>query len=157
MSAIQRRRLGRTGIEVAELGLGAMDTPTSDEGEETLSLALDLGVDFIDSAREYEGSEFLLGQVIRARGGKDFTVGTKTFSRTRDGAQRDVDKSLSMLGVDRIDLYQLHDISTPGAWDEVMGEGGGAGRTPDSKISRPDRPHRRFVSQPGDAGAGNQL
>ncbi len=124
MSAIQRRRLGRTGIEVAELGLGAMDTPTSDEGEETLSLALDLGVDFIDSAREYEGSEFLLGQVIRARGGKDFTVGTKTFSHTRDGAQREVDKSLSMLGVDRIDLYQLHDISTPGAWDEVMGEGG---------------------------------
>jgi uncharacterized protein len=121
---LKKRRLGKTGLMVAELGLGAMDTPQSPEGAATLEAALDLGIDFVDTARDYEGSEFLIGQVVRARGRKDFHLATKTFSHTVDGSQRDVDKSLSMLGVERIDLYQLHDVRTMDAWHEVMGEGG---------------------------------
>jgi len=125
---LRRRRLGRTGLEVCELGLGAMDTPTSDEGEATLLRAAELGIDFVDTAREYAGSEFLIGQVVRARAERGervpFHIGSKTFSHTADGAQRDVDRSLSMLGVDSITLYQLHDISTEEAWQEAMGEDG---------------------------------
>jgi len=109
---------------VTELGLGAMDTPQAKKGAETVHLALDVGINFIDTARDYEGSEFLIGEVVRARGKKDFYVGTKTFSRTRDGSQYDVDRSLRILGVDTIDLYQLHDVSTLEAWDQVMREGG---------------------------------
>src|SRR5712664_1797237 len=124
MAALERRRLGTGGLEVARLGLGAMDTPHSPEGADTLTTALDMGIDFVDTARDYEGSEFLIGQVVRARGRKDFHVATKTFSHTADGAQRDVDKSLSMLGVERIDLYQLHDIRTMDVWREVMSEDG---------------------------------
>ena len=124
MAKLARRRLGRTGLLVAELGLGAMDTPTAVEGPETLTTALDLGIDFVDTAREYAGSEFLIGQVVRERGGADFHIATKTFSHGLDGSQRDVDRSLSVLGVPRMSLYQLHDISTPQAWDEVMGEDG---------------------------------
>lgn len=118
------RRLGRTGLLVTALGLGAMDTPTSPEGAETVACALDLGINFIDTAREYTGSEFLVGQAVRARGGKQFHIGTKTFSHTIDGSQRDVDRSLSMLGVERIDLYQLHDISSMEAWQQVQGDDG---------------------------------
>ncbi len=124
MTGIGRRVLGSTGIEVAELGLGAMDTPTSKEGPATFQAALDLGIDFVDTAREYSGSEFLIGEEVRARGSKDFVVASKTFSHNIDGSQRDVDRSMAMLGVDKIDVYQLHDISTPEAWDEVMGEDG---------------------------------
>ncbi|MBM3140270.1 MAG: aldo/keto reductase [Chloroflexi bacterium] len=124
MPALKRRRLGRTGLIVAELGLGAMDTPESPEGPDTLRAALDLGIDFVDTAREYAGSEFMIGQEVRARGGARFHIATKTFSHTIAGSQRDVDRSLGMLGVERIDLYQLHDISTPAAWDEAMGEDG---------------------------------
>ena len=109
---------------VTELGLGAMDTPTSPEATATLDAALDLGVTFVDTAREYSGSEFLIGQAVRARGEKSFHVGTKTFSHTIDGSQRDVDRSLSMLSVERVDLYQLHDISTLEAWTQVTGENG---------------------------------
>lgn len=126
MSELKRRRLGRTGLMVTELGLGAMDTPTSSEGQATIEAALDAGINLIDSAREYAGSEFLIGQVVRARDGKDFHVATKTFSHNLDGSQRDVDRSLSMLGAERIDLYQLHDISSQAAWDEVMDEDSGA-------------------------------
>lgn len=41
---------------VTELGLGAMDTPQVPEGQETLRLALKLGINFVDTAREYHGS-----------------------------------------------------------------------------------------------------
>ncbi len=119
-----RRRLGRTGLVVAELGLGAMDTPHSPEAAATVHAALDLGIDFIDTAREYEGSEFLLGQVMRERRGKAFVLSSKSFRRTGDGVQWDVDRSLKVLGVARIDIYQLHDVSTPAAWEEVRAENG---------------------------------
>jgi aryl-alcohol dehydrogenase-like predicted oxidoreductase len=106
-----------------------MDTPTSAEGAATLRAALDAGIDFVDTAREYAGSEFLIGQELRARaapGGPvtPLHVATKTFARTADGAQRDVDRSLSVLGLERIDLYQLHDVTTPEAFAQVMGEDG---------------------------------
>ena len=109
---------------VTELGLGAMDTPQSPEGPATLDAALDAGIDLIDTARDYAGSEFMIGQAIRARGSGGLHVTSKTFSHTLDGSQRDVDRSLSILGLERIGLYQLHDISTLEAWDEVMREEG---------------------------------
>ena len=109
---------------VTELGLGAMDTPQVDEGRDTLRVALNLGIDFVDTARDYQGSEYLIGSVIRERADNDFCVATKTFSRTIDGSQSEVDKSLRVLGLDRICLYQLHDVSSINAWERVMGRGG---------------------------------
>lgn len=124
MSGLKQRELGTTGTMVTELGLGAMDTPHSPERHETIAAAIDLGVSFIDTARDYAGSEFLLGEAIRERGAKEFQVSTKTFARTADGAQWDVDHSLRTMSVEQIDLYQLHDVSTLEAWDEVMQENG---------------------------------
>lgn len=109
---------------VTELGLGAMDTPTSPDGRATLETALDLGIAFIDTARDYAGSEQLIGQVMRARGGPPIHLASKTFSRTVHGSQWDVDRSLRVLGVDHIALYQLHDVSSIDAWEQVMREGG---------------------------------
>lgn len=126
MPDLKTRRLGRTGIEVVAVGLGAMDTPHSPEAAATVHAAIDGGMNFIDTARDYAGSEYLLGQVIRERGGLDFHVASKTFARSADGAQRDVDRSLSVLGVEAIDLYQLHDVSTPDAWERSMDEDSGA-------------------------------
>ena len=92
MTKLKQRRLGRTGLIVTELGLGAMDTAQVPEGQETLHLALRIGINFIDTARDYEGSEYLIGQLIRARGAKEFHIATKTFSRSRNGAQYDQDR-----------------------------------------------------------------
>ena len=119
-----KRRLGRTGLVVSEVGLGAMDTPHSPDAEATILAALDLGIEFIDTAREYEGSEHLLGRVLRARDTPRVHIASKTFRRTADGAQYDIDRSLSVLGLPKVSLYQLHDISTPEAWADVSAEGG---------------------------------
>ena len=124
MADLKKRRLGKTNLMVTELGLGAMDTPQVPEGEETLHLASDSGISFIDTARIYQGSEYLIGQVIRARGSKSFHVASKTIYRDMHGSQYDVDRSLGILGVESIDLYQLHDVSTPMAWEQVMAEDG---------------------------------
>ncbi len=125
MSGLKRRRLGRTGLMVPELGLGAMDTPTSPEGEATLRAAIEQGITFIDTAREYAGSEMLIGQTLRGTApAPALCLASKTFSRTANGAQYDIDRSLRALGRDRISLYQLHDVSTPEAWNAVMREDG---------------------------------
>lgn len=126
MAELRRRRLGRTNLMVAEVGLGAMDTPTSPEGAATLTAAEDAGITFVDTARDYAGSEFLIGQHIRARDGTNFLLASKTFSHNVNGSQRDVDRSIATLGVERIPLYQLHDVSTPDAWAEARDEDEGA-------------------------------
>ena len=81
MAQLRRRRLGRTGLLVCELGLGAMDTPTAVEGAETLATALDLGIDFVDTAREYAGSEFSGGGIL------DFAKGEDTIAFAFSNAQ----------------------------------------------------------------------
>jgi len=103
-----------------------MDTPTSKESHETIDKAKDVGINFIDTAREYSGSEFLLGQHLRNNPNSDFNITSKTFSHTANGSQHDIDRSLATLGLSEIPLYQLHDISTFDAWSEVNDEENGA-------------------------------
>jgi len=93
---------------VTELGLGAMDTPTSEDGPAALEAARELGISFVDTAREYAGSEFLIGQHVREHGAGGLQI------------------SLATLGLESIPLYQLHDISTEDAWREVADEESGA-------------------------------
>jgi hypothetical protein len=130
VSPINQRRLGRTNLSVTELGLGAMDTPTSGDGPATLDAAHTLGINFIDTARDYAGSEFLIGRHIRERRSHNLPanllITSKTFSDTINGSQHDVDRSLATLGLEAIPLYQLHDVSTADAWKEVTDEETGA-------------------------------
>lgn len=120
---LRKRRLGRTSLMVSELGLGAMNIPDVAQGEETLRRALDLGINFIETARLYKGSEGLIGRVIPKRERNSFIIASKTPSRSRDGVLNDIDKSLRYLLVDRIDLYQLHDVSLAD-WDRVISDNG---------------------------------
>lgn len=123
MAELSKGRLGRTSLMVRELGFGAMNIPDVAEGEETLRRALDLGINFIDTARAYKGSEYLIGRVIEKRERDSFIIASKTTSRSRDGALNDIDKSLRNLTVNRIDIYQLHDVSLAD-WDRLIGENG---------------------------------
>lgn len=108
---------------VTELGFGAMNIPDVEEGEETLRRALELGINFIDSARAYRGSEYLIAKVIAGRRRDGFIMATKTPKRSGDGALNDIDKSLKTLGIDKIDLYQLHDVGLA-EWNQIMGKDG---------------------------------
>jgi aryl-alcohol dehydrogenase-like predicted oxidoreductase len=136
------RRLGTAGVNVSELCLGGMTFGEADEksamhklgsDEQTtfriLNRALELGVNFIDTADVYgqDGlSERTLGAWLAAHRRRDeivlatkfrFTMGTgaNKSGASRYRIQRCVEQSLKRLGTDRIDLYQIHmqDINVP--------------------------------------------
>jgi aryl-alcohol dehydrogenase-like predicted oxidoreductase len=119
------RELGRTGWNVSEISFGAWgiggDWGRVDDAESLAALnkALDLGVNFIDTADVYgDGrSERLVGQVLRKRTGERIYVATKAGRRlsphVADGYNRAnltafVERSLKNLGVEALDLVQLH-------------------------------------------------
>lgn len=136
-------RLGASGATVSRIALGTMNFGPVIGREESfgiLDLAVANGVTFIDTADVYGGpplgrengqTESLLGEWMRERGNRDEVVlATKVFGslsdRPNDGGlsavhiRAAVDASLTRLGTDRIDLYQMHHIDRAVHVDEVL-------------------------------------
>ena len=120
------RNLGRSGLKVSAVGLGANRFGNKCDLETTrriLHRALDLGVNFVDAADVYAGgkSEEFIGQAIRDRRDR-YVIATKVRSRMGDGPNdagasryhilNGVEASLRRLQTDTIDLYQIH------SWDD---------------------------------------
>ncbi|MFG2536486.1 aldo/keto reductase [Streptomyces sp. NPDC048511] len=135
------RELGRSGLRVSEIGYGAWGIgasswvgATEDESVRALNRAVDLGVNFIDTARGYGESERIVGRVVRERAGDDILVATKVPPKNRtwpapDGVDPDdafpgdhirtsLETSLGASGLDHFDVLQFH------VWnDEWIGRG----------------------------------
>jgi aryl-alcohol dehydrogenase-like predicted oxidoreductase len=126
---MEQRTLGRTGRAVGVVGLGAWqlgaDWGAVSEADAlaVLHAAADSGVNFIDTADVYgDGrSETLVGRFLRERAGEDFFVATKMGRRVPqvpeaynlDAFREWNDRSRRLLGVDTLDLVQLHCPPTP--------------------------------------------
>ena len=123
LTNLTKRRLGKTELQVTELGLGAMDTPQTENGFETISKAIDLGINFIDTASIYQNSEYLIGQVLKEKSNTNIHINSKTIFKDADGCQYDIDKSLKFIGVNKLSSYQIHDLKIKD-WDQVMGSNG---------------------------------
>ncbi|WP_235997741.1 aldo/keto reductase [Nocardiopsis coralli] len=123
-TAMQYRTLGRTGVQVSSLALGAMNFgamggTTQDQVTAIVDTALEAGVNLIDTADVYSRgeSEEMVGRAIAGRR-DDVVLATKAGlpmgeERHRRGASRRwlttaLDDSLRRLGVDHVDLYQIH-------------------------------------------------
>src|ERR687884_2109962 len=121
---MERRPLGRTGVSVSKLCLGAMmlgawGNTDHDDSIRIIHRALDAGINFVDTADVYSAgeSEEILGKALRGRR-DDVVLATKFFSpmgedpNHRGGSRRwivtEVENSLRRLGTDYIDLYQVH-------------------------------------------------
>jgi aryl-alcohol dehydrogenase-like predicted oxidoreductase len=119
-TAMPTRNLGKTGYKVGIFSLGgqaALEKPSNfDIAVPIIERALDLGVNYIDTSSIYGGpqrwSEQYVGRVMKTRRREAF-IATKTKERTRDGSLRMIEKSLTLLNTDHIDLWQLHDIGLP--------------------------------------------
>jgi len=122
---MQYRTLGRTELEVSIVSFGAIKLPevSANQAARALNLALDLGINFIDTARAYKDSERKIGQALRSRR-DEFYLATKTVARDATGSRADLETSLRELGMDYVDLWQLHTVSTREEWEKVMGPGG---------------------------------
>jgi len=87
--------------------------------------ALDLGVNYIDTAAGYgEGcSERYIGQVMKRRRSEAF-LATKLEERTRDGALRQLETSLKNLNTDHLDLWQLHNVQNDDELNQIFAKNG---------------------------------
>ncbi len=133
-------RLGRTGLEVSRLCLGTMNFGTQTDEPEAhamLGRALDLGIDFIDTADVYGGkrgegiTEQIVGRWLAHGSSRrdQIVLATKVYGRTGDGpndrrlsayhVRHACEASLRRLRTDRIDLYQMHHIDRETPWEEV--------------------------------------
>ena len=121
---MEYRVLGKTGLRVSRLGLGGIPIQRIDaEGTKTLvHRMLELGVNYIDTARGYTVSEEYLGYALE--GIRDrFVLATKGRATSREEMKADIEKSLHNLRTDHIDLYQFHNPSMA-ALDEIVAPGG---------------------------------
>ncbi|AGG73045.1 aldo/keto reductase [Sinorhizobium meliloti] len=122
---MKTRILGRTGATISEIGFGAWQIGGSwgdvseEDGKRALNAALDSGITFIDTADVYgDGrSEKIIAAVLQERGGEKPFVATKAGRRlnphlaegyTGASIEAFIDRSLANLGVETLDLVQLH-------------------------------------------------
>ena len=126
-----QRRLGRTGhrSSVAILGGAAFATCTAAEASEGFHAALARGVNHLDVAPRYGGAEALVGPHVPPVRSSLF-VADKTTRRNADGVRAQLETSLTRLGTDHIDLYQMHAVtsldeldSRAAAADAIFGRG----------------------------------
>jgi aryl-alcohol dehydrogenase-like predicted oxidoreductase len=138
---VQHRPLGKTGLPVSEIGFGAWGIGGSgwigaqeDESVRALHRAIELGVNFIDTARGYGESERIVGQVVREHRCDPLYVATKVPPKNRiwpapdgvdpaetfpgDHIRASLETSLRVSGLEAFDLLQFHVWS-----DEWMGRG----------------------------------
>lgn len=122
---IQKQEFGRTGHHSTQLIFGAyaLSKATPKEADEVLEGILAYGINHIDMARLYGNAEERVGEWLKKQHGR-FFLATKTRSRSYDGAWKDLRTSLDFLGVDRVDLWQMHGLTNPLAWEKVMASGG---------------------------------
>src|SRR3990172_4079562 len=122
---MERRRLGRTGHQssVVALGtaaIGKVDQTTADRAIQT---ALDAGVNHVDVAPSYGEAELRLAPWMPRIRDRIF-LGCKAGERAREAAKAELGRSLERLGVDRLDLYQLHAVSKVADLDACTAAGG---------------------------------
>lgn len=131
------RALGRTGHRVRLFSLGGQatlerssDDPSEakrlhDESLAIIDRAIDLGVNYIDTAAAYGRgiSQTNIGEIMVTRRDEVF-LATKTHERTRDGSLRLLEESLRLLQTDHLDLWQLHNVRTAEQLDLIFGANG---------------------------------
>lgn len=122
--ALPRIRFGKTGWDVTRLGIGTIPLINAPEAasEATLNHALDMGINLVDTAEQYEGMQERVGKFISHRR-SEYVLTTKTYSRTGDDARRSLENALIAMKTDFIDGYMLHSVSSPDSWAEIRAKG----------------------------------
>jgi len=117
--------IGRTGLRVTEVGFGGIPIQrlSHQEAVAVVRACLDMGITLIDTAMGYTTSEERIGDAIRGRR-EGLVLASKTPANDGPGARAHLEQSLRRLGVEHIDIYQLHGVSDEARWQAVTAPGG---------------------------------
>ncbi len=122
---IQTAPFGSTGHPSTRtiFGAAALGSVSPQAADDTLGVLLEHGVNHIDTAASYGDSELRLAPWLAEHRDR-FFLATKTGKRDRAGAREEIHRSLERLGVDSVDLLQLHNLVDVIEWEEALREGG---------------------------------
>ncbi|KPJ88103.1 MAG: aldo/keto reductase [Spirochaetes bacterium DG_61] len=124
---MQRRTLGKTGLELSIIGFGGfhlIEVPKK-EASFLLNIYLDAGGNYVETAAQYgEGiSEKKIGEAVSSRR-QEFILATKTTKRTREGALESIERSLTNLKTDHVDIFFMHEPQTVEEAKQILAPGG---------------------------------
>ncbi len=119
--AIPQAAFGRTGHQSSRVVFGgaALARATQLAADRALELLLQYGVNHLDVAASYGDAELRIAPWLKRLPGH-FFIATKTGRRTRLEAREELHRSLERMGVDHIDLWQLHSLADPIEWDTAL-------------------------------------
>lgn len=148
---IAKAAFGRTGHQSSRTLFGAaalshVDQATADR---TLEVLLRFDVNHIDVAASYGDAELRVAPWLKREPGR-FFIATKTGARRAAEAREELHRSLERLGVDHVDLWQLHNLADPIEWDTALSPGG----VIEAAVQARDEGLVRFI---GVTGHGSQI
>ena len=116
---------GRTGHDSSRVifGAAALGRMSQERADETLAVLPEFGVNHIDTAASYGDSELRLAPWL-AEHRDDVFLASKTGDRSGDAARASLERSLERLGVDHVDLIQLHNLVEEDEWEQAFAPGG---------------------------------
>ena len=122
---LDRQEFGRTGHHSSRVvfGAAALSRMQQDRADAVLATVLEFGVNHIDTAASYGESELRLAPWLNQHRDGVF-LASKTGERTGPEARAGLERSLQRLGVDHIDLIQLHNLVEEDEWHTAHGRGG---------------------------------
>jgi len=143
---IDRVEFGRTGHRSSRVifGAAALGTMHQDRADQVLESLDAFGVNHLDTAAGYGDSELRLAPWL-AKHRDRFFLATKTGDRTADSARASLERSLNRLGVDRVDLIQLHNLVEEDEWQTAHGPHGAL----EALIQARDEGLTRFIGVTG--------
>jgi uncharacterized protein len=152
--AMPTRNLGKTGYRPGVFSLGgqaAVEQPNNEAvAVAIVERAIDLGVNYVDTAAAYGGrerwSQRYIGQVMKTRRAEVFLT-SKTHDRSRDGSLKLLEESLRLLNTDHLDLWQIHNLSQMAQVDQIFAPGGAV----EALVQARDQKMTRFIGVTGHA------
>ena len=123
--SVARADFGRTGHKSSRtlFGAASLSSVTQATADRTLEVLLKHAVNHIDTAASYGDAELRIAPWLKREPGR-FFLATKTGQRSAEGAREELHRSLDRLGVDHVDLWQLHNLADPIEWDTALSPGG---------------------------------
>jgi len=118
---IDKIEFGRTGHISTRIVFGAasLGIVSQKVADQTLEVLLRYGVNHIDTAASYGDAELRIAPWLKREPGR-FFLATKGDKRDEKGAREQIHRSLDRLGVDHIDLWQIHSLADPIEWDQAL-------------------------------------
>jgi len=123
---MKKVRFGKTGLMVSEVALGGIPIMrrSMEDAIAVVRGAIDLGINFIDTAHGYADSEEKIGAAISAYPREELIIASKAPATDKKGFFEQLETTLKRLGTDYVDIYQHHGVNSIEKREAVFGPGG---------------------------------